>query len=273
MRAPNFWRIAIKTRIITGVVALPLLILFIYYADPLLFRLFSGLVTLLALHEFYAMALPQKRRGETWLAAGFGAVIVALLPPSLLPLLFTAAFLLFAVVFLMRFGELATVAGQLALLVFGLLYVVLLLNHLPWLRELPFGREWIFLVLLIVMAGDSAAYFTGVSIGRRKLYPAISPNKSMEGAVGGLAGSLFGAWLAKIWFFPALAAADVLVLGLGLGVLGQLGDLFESMLKRSFGVKDSGALIPGHGGILDRLDSLLFAFAPAYYYAFWVFPW
>jgi phosphatidate cytidylyltransferase len=272
MRVPISRRITIKTRIITGLVALPLLILLIHYADPLLFRLFIGLVTLLALHEFYVMSLPANRQGERWLAAIAGAVMVAVVPPVLLPALFAAFFLLFAVIFLLRFGQLTTVAGQLALLLFGLFYVGLLLIHLPWLRELPYGREWIFLVLVIVMAGDSGAYFTGISIGRRKLYPAISPNKSVEGAIGGLAGSLLGAWLAKVLFFPVLSATDVLLLGLGLGVLGQIGDLFESMLKRSFGVKDSGALIPGHGGILDRLDSLLFAFAPAYYYAFWIFP-
>jgi phosphatidate cytidylyltransferase len=272
MKVPISRRVAIKTRIITGLVALPLLILFIHYADPLLFRGFIGLVTLLGLHEFYAMALPAHRRVESWLASALGAVMIVLMPAAFMPALFTALFLVFAVIFLLRFGQLGTVAGQLALLIFGLLYVALLLIHLPWLRELPYGREWIFLVLLIVMAGDTGAYFTGISIGRRKLYPAVSPNKSVEGAVGGLIGSLLGAWLAKTWFFPALSTIDVLALGLGLGVLGQIGDLFESMLKRSFGVKDSGALIPGHGGILDRLDSLLFAFAPAYYYAFWVFP-
>jgi phosphatidate cytidylyltransferase len=253
-------------------VALPLLILLIQFANPLLFRLFIGLIALLGLHEFYAMALPAGRRIEGWLAAVIGAAMVALVPAVLLPALLTATVLVFAIMLLLRFGRLETVAGQLALLIFGLLYVALLLSHLPWLRELPYGREWIFLVLLIVMAGDSGAYFTGVSIGRRKLYPAISPNKSIEGAVGGLVGSLLGAWLAKLSFFAALSTGDVLALGLGLGVLGQFGDLFESMLKRSFGVKDSGRLIPGHGGILDRLDSLLFAFAPAYYYAFWVFP-
>jgi phosphatidate cytidylyltransferase len=272
MRAPTSRRVTIKTRIITGLLALPLLILFIHYAGLLLFRGFIGVVALLALHEFYAMALPAQRRAEAWLAAVLGAALVAMVPPQLLPALFTAAFLAFALVFLLRFGQLATVAGQLALLVTGLIYVALLLTHLPWLRELPYGREWIYLVLLIVMAGDTGAYFTGTSIGRRKLYPAVSPNKSVEGAVGGLIGSLLGASLAKASFFPGLSAIDVLVLGLGLGVLGQIGDLFESMLKRSFGVKDSGTLIPGHGGILDRLDSLLFAFAPAYYYAFWVFP-
>lgn len=251
--------------------ALPLLIFFIYFAGPPLFLLLVCVVGLLALTEFYAMALPAVRKPERALAVVAGT---ALIPALLLEraVFLQGALVLavigFAVLFLFRFRDLTTVAPHLALLGFGWLYVPLLLGHLALLRALPAGREWVFLVLLLVMASDTAAYFTGVSLGRRKLYPAISPNKSVEGAVGGLAGSVAGAFLARFWFFPALTAVDCLCLGLGLGVLAQLGDLFESMLKRSFGVKDSGTLIPGHGGILDRLDSLLFAFAPAYYYAF-----
>ncbi len=251
-------------------VALPLLILFVHFASPSLFLLLVCAVAAVGLSEFYAMALPESRRPERLLAVVAGTAFVPLLglPQALyLQGALTLAILLFAVVFLLRFHELATVAQQLALLLFGFLYVSLLLGHLSLLRGLPHGREWVFLVLLLVMASDTAAYFTGVSIGRRKLYPAISPNKSVEGAIGGLAGCLTGAFVGKFWFFPALALSDCLFLGLGIGVLAQLGDLFESMLKRSFGVKDSGTIIPGHGGILDRLDSLLFAFAPAYYYA------
>lgn len=228
------------------------------------------MVTLLALHEFYAMALPAGRVLERTLALVGGTALVPVVcmgRPLLLQGVLTLLVLFFAVFFLLRFRDIGTVAPQLALLFFGFLYLSLLLGHLGLLHGLPHGREWVFLVLLMVMASDTGAYFTGVSLGRRKLYPAVSPNKSIEGALGGLAGSLAGAFLAKLWFFPVLDAADCLFLGLGLGVLAQLGDLFESLLKRCFGVKDSGRLIPGHGGILDRLDSLIFAFAPAYYYA------
>lgn len=265
-------RKTIKQRILTGAIALPLLILFILYAPPLLFHGLVCLVALVGLCEFYAMALPAERRPERWLAVAGGVLLTALAAtgrPFALQGGLTILLLGFAVLFLLRFRDLGSVAHHLAFVLFGFLYLPLLLGHLSLLRLLPFGREWIFLVLLVIMMGDSLAYFTGISFGRRKLYPAISPNKSVEGAVGGLAGSLAGAFLARAWFFPELPVAGALFFGVAVGIAGQLGDLFESMLKRGFGVKDSGKIIPGHGGILDRLDSLLFAFPIAYYYAWW----
>lgn len=230
-------------------------------------------VVVLGLSEFYRMSLPVERKPERYAAIAAGGLL------TLVPILSVAAALpsltlitfFFSGWFLWRFKDLHSVIQQLALVLLGFLYLPLLLGHLSLLHGLPYGKDWIFLVLFIVMVGDSAAYFTGINFGRRKLYPAISPNKSVEGALGGLCGSFVGALCYKYGFFPELSLGDCLFLGLGLGAMGQIGDLFESMLKRSFGVKDSGTLIPGHGGILDRLDSLIFAFAPAYYYALWFF--
>jgi phosphatidate cytidylyltransferase len=122
------------------------------------------------------------------------------------------------------------------------------------------------------MTGDTAAYYSGRTFGKRKLYPMVSPNKTIEGSLGGLVGSLAGVFIARATFFPQLSVVDSIALPVILGVLGQLGDLFESMLKRSFGVKDSGTIIPGHGGILDRLDSILFAAPAAFLYVHYVFP-
>lgn len=253
---------------------LPLLILLISFSPVWLFGALIMVVTAIGLFEYYAMSLPESRMLERYLAIGAGTCLLPVFAFGGTGFVLggcTLIFLVFATLFLFRFKEISTVVTHLALVCFGYLYLSLLLSHMVLLRDLPYGRQWVFLVLLIVMASDSAAYFTGMNFGRRKLYPAISPNKSIEGAIGGLVGGLAGAFLAKALFFPELSIFDALVTGLFAGVLGQIGDLFESMLKRAFGVKDSGTIIPGHGGILDRLDSLLFAFPPVFYYAAFVF--
>jgi phosphatidate cytidylyltransferase len=174
-------------------------------------------------------------------------------------------------IYLFRFQDMQAVSRDLAVSLFGLLYIPLLLSHAALLRTLPAGRDWIFLVLFVVMASDTLAYFVGMKWGRHSLYVAVSPKKTIEGSVGGLLGGICGALTCKWSFFAELGALDVLLLGCGVGAFSQLGDLVESLLKRSFGVKDSGSIIPGHGGLLDRLDSLLFAFPVTYYYAIWVF--
>jgi phosphatidate cytidylyltransferase len=224
----------------------------------------------LGLDEFYRMALPS-RRPEGWAAAAAGACAIfsVFARDPLLPLMaLTALVLGFCLVELFRWREITTAAGDAAVLLMGFLYVPLLMSHLVMIRLLPHGIPWLFLIMVIVMSGDSAAYYVGSSFGKTKLYPAVSPKKSVEGSLGGLAGSLVGAFIFKALFFHELRPLDCIATALLLGVLGQLGDLFESLLKRSCGVKDSGTIFPGHGGVLDRLDSLLFAGPAAYYYAY-----
>jgi phosphatidate cytidylyltransferase len=152
-----------------------------------------------------------------------------------------------------------------AVVVFGVLYVGLTLGHLLLTRNLPDGSFLIFFIVLTTWAGDTGAYYAGKSWGRMRLAPRISPNKTVEGLVGGMALATGAALVARAWFLGSFTVADAVVCGIGLTLVGVVGDLSESALKRAAGVKDSGGLIPAHGGMLDRLDSMLFT-APAFYY-------
>ncbi len=216
------------------------------------------------------MGLGNDHRLEQLLAAVGGAVVVPVFYSGnialLLPL-FTVAVLTFSLLFLFRLPEITAVHHRLGWIILGLVYLPLLLGHMMLLRLLADGRQWIFMTLIAIMICDSCAYFVGRKIGKNKLYPAVSPNKTIEGAIGGLVGAVFAVLLVKFTFMPGIGFFGAIMIGLILGVMGQLGDLFESLLKRACQVKDSGTIIPGHGGMLDRLDSLLFAFPITYYIA------
>ena len=216
------------------------------------------------------MGLGRDHRIEQLFAAIFGASVVPVLfygNVALIFPLFTAAMLSLSLLFLFRLPKITEVHHRLGWIVLGLVYLPFLLGHLMLLRLLTDGRQWIFMTLIVIMSCDTFAYFVGRKIGKRKLYAAVSPNKSIEGGFGGLVGSVFAILIVKLTFLPTLGFFDAVLIGLLLGVMGQLGDLFESLLKRACQVKDSGNIIPGHGGMLDRLDSLLFAFPLVYYIA------
>jgi phosphatidate cytidylyltransferase len=151
--------------------------------------------------------------------------------------------------------------------VFGIGYVNWLLGYAFWLRDLESGEEWVLLLVWVTWLGETAAYLVGSAVGRHKLAPAVSPKKTLEGALAQLVVSGLAAVIARAWFFPALSLPGALLVGLLLGIAGQVGDLVESALKRSVGTKDTGRLIPGHGGVLDRVDSLLFNTPILFYYA------
>jgi len=220
--------------------------------------------------EYNRMGLGTEHHLEQVLAAVAGALVVPILYSGnftlLLPLL-AVAMLGLALLFLFRLPEISVVHHRLGWLVMGFVYLPLLLVHMLLLRLLPYGQRWIFMTLLVIMICDSCAYFIGRKYGKNKLYPAVSPNKTIEGALGGVGGAVIAALLFKFMFMPQVGIFGAVVIGVALGVMGQLGDLFESLLKRACKVKDSGTIIPGHGGMLDRLDSLLFAFPVIYYIA------
>jgi phosphatidate cytidylyltransferase len=154
-----------------------------------------------------------------------------------------------------------------AITIVGILYVNWLLGYGFALRALPAGREWVLLLIWVTWLGETAAYVVGSTLGRRPLAPVISPKKTVEGAVAQLAVSIGAAAVGQAWFFAALPVESAVAVGALLGVVGQVGDLVESALKRSVGTKDTGRLIPGHGGMLDRIDSLLFNTPVLFFYA------
>ncbi len=263
-----------KTRVITSIIGLFILISIISFGNILFFWLVVSAATVVGLLEFYKIA--QAREFPVYLLPG---VLLGWLL-SLVPLLasvfktttlpeFTLTLILLSLFLyaLLTKRALSESVQALAITIFGIYYVSWLLGHLVFLRGLVHGKEFVFYVLLIVWSGDTGAYYSGSSFGKHKFAPMISPKKSIEGAVGGLLASLAASCIAKLTFFPFFSWPHYVVLALLLSVIAQLGDLCESMLKRAVNVKDSGSILPGHGGILDRLDGVMFATPILYYYA------
>jgi len=148
----------------------------------------------------------------------------------------------------------------------GILYIGWLLSYLVALRGLDDGRDWVFLALFATFGSDTAAFFVGRALGRHKLAPNISPGKTWEGAIAGVFGSIIVSLVLVNLLSLPLSNVGAILLGLLISLFGQLGDLVESLLKRNMGVKDSSKLIPGHGGFLDRIDSIIFTGLVVYYW-------
>jgi phosphatidate cytidylyltransferase len=257
-------------RWISGLILGPSLILLIVFSPPWLFLLFILFVIFLALREFYALSLPEVSPG----GKGAGFVLGFLLALSLYSreprcFLFTIVLALFflSIRALFQREEFPERVEKVSKQLLGFFYLPLLLGHFVLLRNLEKGRWWVLFTLVAVYFGDTLAFYVGRAWGKRKMAPQISPGKTVEGGLGAVAGSMAGAWVSKLVFFPSIPLPHALILGAAVGVIGQLGDLWESLLKRSAKVKDSGVLIPGHGGLLDRIDSVLFAAPLVYYYA------
>jgi len=148
----------------------------------------------------------------------------------------------------------------------GIVYISLLFGFQVGIHRGAQGKHWLTFMYLVIWASDTGAYYLGTAFGKHRLYEKISPKKSIEGLAGGIAASMLVALLCKLWLVKSLGWGEAMLLSAVLAVVGTVGDLAESMLKRSAGIKDSGTLIPGHGGILDRMDSMLFAAPVLYYY-------
>jgi phosphatidate cytidylyltransferase len=256
-------------RAASAAVGLPLLGLLIFWREPWGFGLFSLVVVAIALREYVAMTLKGRPAAERVSVVAIGVAFTAaiyLRPDAAVAWAMTAVVLVAALV-LSRPDDMPTASARLAAAGFGIFYVGGLVVSLPLLhRDADQGSHWVALAIAVTFACDTGAYFAGRNLGRHKLAPAISPGKTVEGGVGGLLAAFGFTVLARYTFFPALTWLDCALVGLAAGILGPVGDLTESMLKRSAGVKDSGNLIPGHGGMLDRIDAVLFVGAYVYWH-------
>jgi phosphatidate cytidylyltransferase len=250
---------ALMRRALSTAVLLPLF-LWLVMAGPL--WLYGAIIVLVgALGQWEFTGMFERAGVRTMRALGLvGGVLVTAsfaLPVSERVVL-TAVLLgaLTAALWWQRLGQLEWQPAVVT--IFGILYVNWLLGYAFWLRDLEAGKEWVLLLVWVTWLGETAAYMVGSTAGRHRLAPLVSPKKTVEGAVAQLVVSVLAAVIAHAWFFHALGLVGAAGIGLVLGVSGQIGDLVESALKRSVGTKDTSSLIPGHGGMLDRIDSLLF---------------
>ena len=257
-------------RWLTAAVALPVLAFIIGLGPGWLLLGLVVLVTTGGMLELLSLLLPETK---TWVR------IAALASGLLLPLATywkgilglstatVAAIFLALTIQLLLYAKEKSVLQSLGALVFAQLYIPFLLSHVLLLFQVPSGRRWIFFLFFVTFAGDTGAYYVGHRWGRHKLWSAVSPKKTVEGAIGGLLSSLAIALLVGklLLSLGKFGTTFLLSMGLVIALAGQIGDLMESMLKRVSHVKDSSSILPGHGGLLDRLDSLLFVFPLTYY--------
>jgi phosphatidate cytidylyltransferase len=260
-----------RDRFITGVIGLAIILLLVGYTSKPIFFVFILLINFFALNEFYDF-VPLSKMSRL-----FGIVAGMVLSGSFFYLDSSGLFVYkagaciagigfaFCLVKIRSFKNSEKQYSVLEKHGTGIFIIVFLLSHLIWLRGLENGQRLVFFLFTIIFCGDTFAFYGGKLYGTHKLSPKISPGKTQEGAIFGLIGSVLGGLVFAFFFFPKASYGIIMFLSGIAGILGQLGDLWESVLKREAKVKDSGKLLPGHGGVLDRLDSFFFS-APFLYY-------
>lgn len=259
------------SRLVTAVIGIPILLYLILWGPAWGFAALVAAAAAVAAWEYCSITYGDEHRT--------GKILTSALAPGLVAVFFAApdwaleaavaAVVAVALCFLLTFRDISKVSHRLASSVTALLYGGVFLGLLVVLHAQPSGPLWIIMTLVVVWMSDTGAYFTGRALGRHSLYESVSPNKSIEGSVGGLLGSIAGAFFCN-WLFVqigdwnALSATMLLALAIPANVLAQLGDLAESLIKRAHDADDSGTILGGHGGLLDRIDGLMFA-APWFY--------
>lgn len=262
----------LESRLAIAAILVPVLYLLITQLPPFFFFLFVTVVILRAQYEFYKLYFSQPETPKVvYLGLIAGFLLLCKLQFNLAqwtgPL--TSFILMMILIYtLFCFREIQTSLTDSAVIFIGIFYLAGFLGYLVAIRQMD--EALILFLLLVVWGGDAGAYYVGRAVGGKKLYPVISPNKTVSGSIGGLFASVLGGSIAKLFFVSVLSWEAVIVLSLLLGGIGQLGDLVESMFKRAGGVKDSSGLIPAHGGVFDKLDGVAFATPLLYYCLIWL---
>lgn len=255
-------------RLLPGIMMTILWVLLLLYGPAVLFWFLVMLMAVFGLYEYYRMtiAIPLGVRLVQTIAFSTAPVLVAFFqrPDLFMPALFVSliGIILLSLKYHQRFEHILQFMGFSS---FGTLYIGLCLAHLVLIRYLPQGASWLLILTAITAGGDTGAYYIGSNFGRRKLCPEISPGKTVEGAIGGILTGSFAAVGMGLLLLPEYNSSVLFVAALILSLVSIIGDIAESVIKRSAGVKDSGTLLLGHGGVLDRIDGMLIT-APVLYY-------
>lgn len=258
-------------RIITGILFLPIFYLVAWKLPPASFTALVMIAAAVGQYEFYRMAQARGAHPNRALGIALGILIVMEFYHPLVPGLglvhsIAASVLLIMVARLFSPRPVEGAIEDTSSTLFGVFYVAMLFAFQVGIRAGQDGRQWLVFLYFIIWASDIGAYSIGIPFGKHRLYEKVSPKKSIEGLLGALAAAAAMALLCRVWFMPAIGLMEAVVIALALAVAGTIGDLVESLFKRAAGVKDSGIVIPGHGGMLDRMDSMLFAAPVLYYY-------
>jgi phosphatidate cytidylyltransferase len=265
----------LKKRFLTALWGIPLLAAAVWFDEPLPWlTIVVTLWGMLAVNEFYKLG--EKIKIAPLVYFGLLWTLLFIIGPQIdsqyltPPILVASGVVLSLIWIVVRRRENAF--SSWAWTLGGILYVGFLLSYFVSLRGLEDGRNWVFLALAVTFASDTAAYFVGKMLGKHKLAPTISPGKTWEGTIGGFIGAIVIALLFTLTtpLQLPIGYGQAVLVGFLISLFGQLGDLAESLLKRNAGVKDSGSWLAGHGGFLDRIDSVVFAGVVVYYYVVWV---
>jgi phosphatidate cytidylyltransferase len=260
-------------RFATALPLIPIIVGLMFWEQSLGFQIFGAIWTGICAHELMTMAMPDATLSKWWgVVATLGVSIVIFRTPDYLMAALLAALFGTLVVAIKDAEPIDAAAGRIGWMLGSVLYLGVPLGALALLQQHEHGGAWVLLSMFVAFLSDTGAYFAGRFFGKHKLSPKLSPKKTIEGSIGGLIAATAGALVLQQTLLTHVPLLHIAILAPIAAAFGQAGDLLESLLKRSCGVKDSGKIMPGHGGLLDRSDALLFTSTAVFAYVTWLAP-